>query len=239
MHTMRRSATMIGAFFIFSNVVFILGAVIFLEPVLSSPDVLNLASTKRPAIVLGALLELINAFAYLGIAVVAFPILRQRFESLALAYFGLRVLEFVMQILADLSPLALISLGEAYAGASVTEAGAFQAASIGLLSLRMWAFHMISITLGSGALLFYSMLFRANLIPRWLSVWGLLGALVVLANTLFEMFGISLPNLGFLMLANELFVGGWLMIKGFNPGAIDSMGSPDPGSLRVGIGTGS
>jgi hypothetical protein len=220
MTTFRRSAVLIGSFFILSNVVFLLGAVIFLEPILIAPDALSLAATHRTEIVLGALLELVNAFAYLGIAVVAFPILRRRYESLALAYFGFRVLEFVMQILADLSPLVLVSLGGVVGGESAPDAGSFQAATQGLLSMRMWAFHMISITMGSGALLFYSMLYRTDLIPRWISIWGLAGALVVLANTLFEMFGVSLPNLGFLMLANELFVGGWLIIRGFKPAAV-------------------
>jgi len=219
MRTSRRSATLIGSFFIISNVVFLAGAVIFLEPILSAPDALGMAASHPTEIVLGALLELVNAFAYLGIAVVAFPILRRRYESLALAYFGFRLLEFVMQILADLSPLVLVSLGGALGGASATDAGSFQALAQGLLSTRMWAFHMISITMGSGALLFYSMLYRTDLIPRWISIWGLAGGLVVLANTLFEMFGVSLPNLGFLMLANELFIGVWLIVRGFKPAA--------------------
>jgi hypothetical protein len=62
------------------------------------------------------LLELINAFAYLGIAMLMFPILKQRYESLALGYVGLRIIEFVMQILTDLSPLALLTLSEAASG---------------------------------------------------------------------------------------------------------------------------
>ena len=38
-----------------------------------------------------------------------------------------------------------------------------------------------------------------------------------------EMFGVSLPNLGYLMLLNELFLGEWLIVKGFNPSAIASL----------------
>lgn len=67
---------------------------------------------------------------------------------------------------------------------------------------------MISITLGYSALLFFSMLYRLRLVPRFVSIWGLLGAIVVLANTPTNLFGVSLPNLGYLMLLNELFLGG-------------------------------
>lgn len=215
----RKVARLVGAFFLISNIVFILGAVLFLEPILGAPNYLSLVSTSRSQVVLGVLLEIINAIAYLGIAVLMFPIFKSRFESLALGYFGFRVIEFVMQILGDLSPLALLSLSEAYVQTGASEAS-FEASAALLLAERTWAFHMISITFGLGALLFYFMLYRSKLIPRFISVWGLLGATVVLANTLFEMFGLALPNLGVIMLLNEVFLGIWLIVKGFNPSAI-------------------
>jgi hypothetical protein len=205
-----------GAFFIISNVVFIVGAAIFLEPILGDSEVLTMVSDNRGQIVLGSLLELSNAFAYLGIAVLVYPILKRRYQSLALGYFGFRVLEFVMQILADLSPLALLTISQAFLNSGAADASAYQAAGEVLMANRQWAFQMISITMGSGALLFYTMLYREKLIPRFISVWGLLGAAVVLGNALFDMFGVTLPNLGYLMLLNELFLGVWLIVKGFN-----------------------
>ena len=64
------------------------------------------------------------------------------------------------------------------------------------------------------------MLYRMKLIPRIISVWGLVGAAFVLGNTIVEMYGGSLVNLGVIMLLNELFLGVWLILKGFNPAAI-------------------
>lgn len=220
----RTSARWMGAFFIISNVVFIVGAAIFLEPILGDSEVLTKVSDNRGQIVLGSLLELSNAFAYLGIAVLVYPILKRRYQSLALGYFGFRVLEFVMQILADLSPLALLTISQAFLNSGAADASAYQAAGEVLMANRQWAFQMISITMGSGALLFYTMLYREKLIPRFISVWGLLGAAVVLGNALFDMFGVTLPNLGYLMLLNELFLGVWLIVKGFNqPAGIEDL----------------
>ena len=218
----RRVARMVGACFLISNIVFILGAVVFLEPVLGAADVLGQVSANRTPIILGALLEILNAVAYLGIAVLMFPIFKRRYESLALGYVSFRILEFVMQILADLSPLALITLGDAAVGSSPAEAASFQATSALLLAQRAWAFQMISVTFGLGALLFYIMLYRSKLVPRFISVWGLVGAAVVLVNTLFDMFGLTLPNLGVIMLLNELFLALWLIVKGFDPSALVS-----------------
>jgi hypothetical protein len=85
-----------------------------------------------------------------------------------------------------------------------------------LLAERIWAFHMVSVTFGLGALMFYTMLYRSKLIPRFISIWGLLGAAIVLVNALLEMFGMPPGNLGVVMLLNELFLGVWLIVKGFN-----------------------
>ena len=193
-----------------------MGAIVFVEPILNAPDYLTLISANRAKIVFGVLLELSNAVAYVGIAALMFPILRQRFESMALGYFGFRIIEFVTQILTDLSPLKLLSLSEQFIGAGSPESTSFQTLGMLLIAERSWSFQMLSITFGVSALLFYIMLYQSKLIPRFLSIWGFVGAAMVLLNTMFDMFGISIVNLGILMLANELFLGVWLIAKGFN-----------------------
>jgi hypothetical protein len=95
----------------------------------------------------------------------------------------------------------------------------FQSSGALLLAQRFWASQMVSITFALGALVFYYMLYGSKLIPRFLSIWGLLGAAVVLMNTLLDMFGGPPGNLGIIMLLNELFLGVWLIIKGFNSSA--------------------
>jgi hypothetical protein len=77
MNTSRKTARIVGALFLFSNVTFILGAVVFIEPILSAADYLSQVSANRAQVILGVLLELINGVAYLGIGVLMFPILKQ------------------------------------------------------------------------------------------------------------------------------------------------------------------
>jgi hypothetical protein len=222
MDTNRKTARIVGASFLLSNVTFILGAVVFVEPILSAPDYLTLVSANRAQVILGVLLELINGVAYLGIGVLMFPILKQRFESMALGYVGFRIIEFVMQTLSDLSPLSLVTLSEEFVRAGAPAASSFQALGTLLLAERSWAFQMVSVTFGLGALMLYTMLYKSKLVPRFISIWGLIGAAVVLANTMLDMFSLTVPNLGVLMLLNELFLGVWLIVKGFNPSAIAS-----------------
>jgi len=225
MNTSRKTAIMVGALFLFSNVTFLLGAFVFVEPILGAPDYLTLASANRTQVVLGALLELVNGIAYVGIAVLVFPILRQRFESMALWYVGFRIIEFVMQILSDISPLSLLKLSEEFVRAGAAASSSFQAVGTLLLAERYWAFQMVTFALVLGALMFYYMLYQSRLVPRFISVWGFIGAIAVLATAMLDTFGISpgsLEFLGVLMLLNELFLGVWLIVKGFNPSAIAS-----------------
>jgi hypothetical protein len=149
---------------------------------------------------------------------------------MALGYIGFRIIEFVMQILTGLSPLKLLTLSEEFVGAGATAISAYQAAGTALLAERTWAFQMVSITLVLGALLFYTMLYRTKLIPRFISIWGLIGAIGVLVNTIVDMLGFSMINMGVLMLLNEVFLGVWLIVKGFEPSAILS----DPTKIDMG-----
>ncbi|MEJ2100017.1 MAG: DUF4386 domain-containing protein [Desulfobacterales bacterium] len=142
-------------------------------------------------------------------------------------------MEFIMQTLSDLSPLALVTMSEEFVSTGAPESSSFQVLGTLLLAERYWAFQMVSIFLGLGALLFYTMLYQSKLIPRFISVWGLIGAITVLTTTMLEVFAISVPTamgvvLGLPMLLNELFLGVWLIVKGFNSSALEA-------SLSIGV----
>lgn len=222
MKTYRKTATLVGSAYLFSNITFILGTIVMVEAILGSPNYLSLIPASRAQIALGVLLSFANGLAYVGIAVLLFPILRSRFESLALAYVGFRVVEFITQILADVSPLALLTLAE-----STNQTGTLQELGSLLLAGRFWAFQMLNLIFSFSALLLYFMLFRTRLIPRYISIWGLIAAALVLSNTVIGWFNPALgETLGMItglpMLLNEVFLGIWLIAKGFNPSAVAS-----------------
>jgi hypothetical protein len=123
-----------------------------------------------------------------------------------------RVIEFIMQVLAELSPMALLTVSQAVDSGG----GSFEAVVALLLANRLWAFRMISVFLASGAFILYPVLYNTRLVPRFISIWGLIGAAGVLVTAVLEMFGVTPPSFGILMLLNELFVGGWLIAKGFS-----------------------
>ena len=83
---------------------------------------------------------------------------------------------------------------------------------------------MLAIFYGLSALIFFQFLYRSKLIPRFISVWGLIGAaLVLIDGTLLEVLGYD-PGLvlGLPMALNEVFLGVWLIVKGFDSSTIAS-----------------
>jgi hypothetical protein len=88
-----------------------------------------------------------------------------------------------------------------------------------------WAWVFYVLIFGFGALIFYSVLYQSKLLPRWISVWGLIAIVMMMTSALLAMFGVDLPDalFGLLVISiavQEMVMALWLIAKGFNPSAI-------------------
>jgi hypothetical protein len=89
-----------------------------------------------------------------------------------------------------------------------------------LLQADHWLAILLSIVFGLGALMIYIIFYQSKLIPRWLSAWGLVGAVLYIAAPLLGMFGFELEYLMFLLALQEMVMAVWLIVKGFNSHAL-------------------
>ena len=225
MDTSRKTAMLVGALFLTAMVTSIMGGAL-IEPLLSAPQDLVTLPANQTQLVSGVLLELVNAIAVIGIAVMMFPILRKRTEALALGYVAIRIIEALMQIVSDVIPLSLLTSSQRYLIAGTPDVAAFQATGALWIAARAQLVGtMLGIFFGLGALLFYYALNRYRLVPRWLSIWGLAGVVPILAWNLSGMFGVDLSAgmiLALPIILNEIVLGIWLILKGFEPSAFAS-----------------
>jgi hypothetical protein len=225
MNASRKTAMLVGALFLTAMVTSIMGGAL-IEPLLSTPQGLVTLPAHQTQLVSGVLLELVNAIAVVGIAVMMFPILRKRTEALALGYVAIRIIEALMQIVSDVIPLSLLTSSQAYLIAGTPDVAAFQAAGALWIAARAQLVGtMLGIFFSLGALLFYYALNRSRLVPRWLTIWGLAGVVPVLTWNLLGVFGINLSAgmiLALPIILNEIFLGIWLILKGFEPSAFAS-----------------
>ena len=103
---------------------------------------------------------------------------------------------------------------------TVRDASYFQTSGAILHAAKEWASVVENFPYGLAALIFYYVLYQSELIPQWLSVWGLIGATLMLAMGLLRMFGYPVVYLAIPIILNELVLAVWLIVMGFNSSAI-------------------
>jgi hypothetical protein len=228
MSSNRKTAIIVGVLFIVATAAPImtapflgfLGGGLLGEPI---PDYLVRVSANENQVYIGMFIELIWALAVIGIPVMLFPILKKHNEALALGFFSFRFIEGLSTIVGSIILLTLLALSQEFVKAGVPDASYHQTSGTLLLAAREWAF-----MIGSGlvwslsALILNGMLYQSRLVPRWLSVWGLVGATLSFATYLLQFFGIDLDILFLPIAVQEMVFAVWLIVKGFNSSAIAS-----------------
>jgi hypothetical protein len=162
------------------------------------------------------------ALTTIGIPVMLFPILKKHSESLAQGFFSLRLIEGIFEFVAIVCQLSLLTLSKGFVIGAL-DASYYLASGTLSLAARDWGFWVANIFFALSALILNYGLYRSKFVPRWLSVFGLVGALIYLSVYLLNLFGFN----QFLVLAaplalQEMVFAVWLIVKGFNSSAIAS-----------------
>ena len=228
MNSDKKTARIVGALFIMALVVFLIGQA-FYEPILSSPDYLDSTYPNRVIVIVGILFEFMSALAVVLIPVLLFPILKKHNEVLALGYVSFRLFEAVLLSFAQIYKLSLVKLSQNYLDKGGVDASFFQNMGSSIQSVIYWIDHaglIYLIVFAIGALILYSALYKSKLIPRWLSIWGLIGAVAILTASVMATFDMSLVLAMLLIIpiaVQEQAMAIWLIVKGFNSSAIGSV----------------
>jgi hypothetical protein len=222
---LRRTAFLAGALYLVTFVAGIPPALTLYAPVLTDPAYVLTPGGDTP-LLWGALLDMVNAFACIGTAVVLFPVVKRQNETLALGFVTSRVMEATIIATGVISLLAVVTLHRE-ASTLGADPGTLVATQAALVAIRDWTF-----LLGPGimpvvnALLLGTLMYRSRLVPRVIPLMGLIGAPLLLAANLATMFGLneqlsaasSLAVVGIFFW--ELSLGVYLVVKGFRPSPI-------------------
>jgi len=212
----------VGVLYIVGTVAGIL-SLVFAGPILSDPNYLIKVSENQNQIVICALLVLTMGFSLAMMSVVLYPILKKHNEALALGVVLFRgALEAVMYIVLVICWLLLLTVGQEYVKAGTPDASYFQTLGAVLLKATDQIDSILRIVFSLGALMIYYLFHQSNLIPRWISVWGLIGAVLYLASGLSAMFSVGLGILMAPLALQEMVMAVWLIAKGFNPSAVNT-----------------
>lgn len=158
----RKNQIIIGILFAIATISYMLGDYIVLSH-------LNNQKVHLP-IYIGIFLEYINSFAVISIAIGFFPFLYSKSKFIGLAYIVSRTIESILLFVATLFPLIAIQNITIGNSSSVLTFAYLQMFQIGMLSLSL------------GSVLFCYWLYKFSTLPKWLSILGIIGYILLLIS---------------------------------------------------------
>lgn len=180
------------------------------------PNYLSTITANGMLIGAGALLWLFTVAGDAAHGILMFPILKKQNETIAVGYLGFRIIDAVFIAIMVLFILMQLPLGSEYlkAGANTS---ALQSLGAILIKGNLYAYHTAMLMLGISSVMLCYVLYTSSLIPRFLAVWRFVGYVVILVGSTIELLGFDLQSMHTIPGGMwELFIGVWLIVKGFN-----------------------
>ncbi len=224
--THRMTAVLVGILFIIGTASGILSDVVTTPIRAGSAYPFNVTAGQTQWI-MGTLFILLMGYPLAMIPVLLYPIFKRHNNVLALGAVLFRgTLEAMFYTLLVISMLLLLTVSELYGKTGTAGASTLQTLGAMLTASGDWTNLIGSLVFSIGTLMICALFFQTRLVPRWLSGWGFVGAVLYFTANLVSMFGPQhmAPSLdagiGFLMIPTaiqEMVFAVWLIVKGFNP----------------------
>jgi len=216
---------MFGIFFIFTFLSYGIGSGL-IDSVITTQDFLSNVNVNQTQIVIGVILmALVHTFLNIGMPVIMLPILKPYNRYLAYGYLSAATVATVTLLVGSIFLLLLLPLSDEYVNASSVTIPNIEIMGMLLKKGSFFGYHMGMALWSLGGLMFVSVLYTSKLIPRPMSVWGIVGYVFLLLGSISEMFGhkeiveiVSVIPGGLF----EITLSVWLIVKGFNASAIGS-----------------
>jgi hypothetical protein len=218
----RKTASVVGVVYLAGMLVGIPGN-IMIQSILGAPDPLATISANSMTVAIGAILWLLAVIGDAAHGVLMFPVLKQHSERMAIGYLAARIVDAIFIAVMVLFVLIQIPLGNEYLKAAAGDASYLQALSALFAQGQLYAYEIGMSALGVSGLMLCYTFYKAKLVPGWLAVWGLVGYATILVGMLSAVMGSGLGDLSSIPGGLwELFIGVWLIVKGFSSSAVVS-----------------
>ena len=230
--TYRKTAVIVGILFIIGTVSGILAGV-FTAPISAGSTYPFNISANETQWIIGTLLILLMGLSLAMTPVLLYPIFRKHNEVLAFGSILFRgVFEQVTQILVVISFFLLLTVSEIHGKTGAADASNSQTLGLILIAAGQWIPAIGGIVFSIGTLMMFALFYQTRLIPRWLSGWGLIGAVLYSIAYIVSMFsplhlqpviGVGIGLLFVPTAIQEMAFAVWMIVKGFNRQKITDM----------------
>lgn len=217
MNTINNTSRVLGAAFLLQAVFSLVSNAFLMDPLIVPGNIIGTMTkfaNNAMQVRAGILGDMVTAFGIIFLGAILFVTLRKQNEKMALVALGFYILEAVLLAVSRLLTFSLLRISQesVIAGhpAYLQSLGnlTFETMHFGFSALAMLAFCL-------GAILFYYLLYKSSIVPRALSLWGLITVFPCLIGTLSALFGYQVPFLIYLPYAPfEFVIGVWILVKG-------------------------
>jgi len=220
MSTENKMAKAVGALFIITMILGMIDAYT-VAPILHS----SLADyySNGSQFYIGAFSILFMSLGVVGIAILLYPILEKHNRIIAITYLCSRVMECLLLIIGVIVYFLLLTLSHEFINSGSSDSSYFQTLANIAVEARYSGYHVAMIILSIASIMLCYLLFKTRLIPRIISVVGIIGYASVLVSAPLDLLGIidTTGTGGVLYVPGALFelllLPIWLFVKGFNP----------------------
>ncbi len=217
MNTVNKTSRVLGVAFLLQFVTSFSSGV-FLQPALIVPGNISESMIKianKPWLMRATILvDMLTALGIIFLGVMLFLTLRKQNEKIALVALGFYILEAAFLAVSRISAFSLLRISQEY----VTAGYPAYLQTMGNLAVESMDFggstlHIL--TFCFGGTLFYYLLYKSRLIPRALSLWGLLTVFPMLIAIVSYLFGYVLPIYFYVLyIPFEFVIAVWILVKG-------------------------
>jgi hypothetical protein len=220
MNTYKINAKVAGILFILGTAAPIAGGLLT-KSIMDSADYLKQMSAHPSLITFLIFMQFLMGVACAGISIAFYPMLKKFSQGLALGAVGFRLLEGGLGVLVAASTFGLLTLSRGLAASAAPASSFYLVAASLVRTVSDWIGNgPLLICWIIGAALYYTLFYQYRLIPRWLTLWGLIGITLTFVASVLVMidpkFGSLQSMVSMPILVQEMVMAVWMIVKGFS-----------------------
>jgi hypothetical protein len=223
MKSHKKAGRLVGLLFL---LIFVTGITVyqFLQgPVLFSDDFITATSANSKEIIISILLLFLSGITNVFIATILFPIFKKYSITLAILYLAFSILGFIAISIDNISVLSMLELSLEYTKNGSDNTDILH--SLGnVFYKKHWWTHYLSLLISCfPVFILYYTLYVSKLIPKVISIVGIIAVILMFIEILFSILGNSISmNMLLPIGLIQLILPLWLIFKGLNSSTLET-----------------
>ncbi len=223
MKSNKKTGRLVGLLFL---IIFATGITVYQilqGPVLFSDDFLTTTSANSNEIILSTLLLFFSGLTSVIIAAILLPIFKKYSITLAFLYLAFSILSFIAISIDNISVLSLLELSQEYTKNGTDNSGILTTLGNVFYKKHWWTHYMSLLISCFPVFILYYTLYLSKLIPKIISIVGIIAVILMFIEILFSILGNSISmNMLLPIGLIQLILPLWLIFKGLNSPTLET-----------------